>query len=161
LRQELGQNLGLYSLLQKKKATAVKHSFSGSLQIDVHCKIMVVDDVFAIIGSANASPRSFILDSEINVAWYEAATAKNFRQNLWKEHLGSPDGSLFSAWKSSDYVKNWDAIAAKNVTVKPQLRQGTVVPHDPEKEKGKRSFVPDFLAEVGPVDQADNATRIA
>jgi phospholipase D1/2 len=162
LKTALGANLGLYSLLQKKKA-AKGLKFFDSLQIDVHCKIMVVDDVFAIIGSANTSERSFKLDSEINVGWYEAETAKKFREDLWKEHLDSPSGSLFSAWSSADYVKEWDAIANKNVKVKPHLRQGTVVPHDPEKEKGeKKPGLPDFLAEAGPLDQSDTAaTRIA
>jgi phosphatidylserine/phosphatidylglycerophosphate/cardiolipin synthase-like enzyme len=149
LKTALGGNLGLYSLLQKKRATG-KMTFFNSLQIDVHCKIIVVDDVFASIGSANASPRSFTLDSEINIGWYEPATVKKFREDLWKEHLGSPTGSLFAAWKPANYVQEWDAIAGKNVKAKPELRQGFIVPHDPDKEKGKKTLLlPDFLAQAG------------
>ncbi len=153
LKAALGKNVGLYSLLQKRKGTG-KFTFLNSVQIDVHCKLIVVDDVFASIGSANASPRSFMLDSEINVAWYEPDTVKKFREDLWKEHLESPTGSLFASWKRSDYVQQWDAIASKNVKVKPELRQGFVVPHNPDKEKGKKTaLLPDFLAETGHPDR--------
>jgi phospholipase D1/2 len=157
LKSVLGKNVGLYSLLQKKKGTA-KLTFLNSVQIDVHCKLIVVDDLFASIGSANASPRSFTLDSETNVAWYEPDTVKKFREDLWKEHLGSADGSLFASWKRSDYVKEWDAIARKNVKAKPESREGFVVPHDPNKEKGKKTpLLPDFLAAAGRTDQADKS----
>ena len=138
MKAALGANLGLYSLLQKKAAPKGKLAFSGSLQIDVHCKIMMVDDVWATVGSANASPRSFTLDSEINVAWHEPDSVKKFREQLWREHLGSADGSLFAAWKPADYIRQWEAIAAKNVKARPALRQGFIVPHDPDLEKGKR-----------------------
>lgn len=152
----LGKNLGVYSLLQNDKAPRGKLAFLGSVQIDVHCKIMVVDDLFASIGTANASGRSFELDTEINVGWYEPDSAKKFREDLWKEHLGSASGSLFAAWKVADYVKEWDAIAGKNAKAKPRLRQGFVVPHDPNRDKGtKMPVLPDFLADASPPDGVD------
>jgi phosphatidylserine/phosphatidylglycerophosphate/cardiolipin synthase-like enzyme len=155
LRGALGKNLGLYSLLQKKMSTG-KMTFFNSVLIDVHCKILVVDDLYASIGSANTSPRSFSLDSEINVGWYEPDTVKKFREDLWKEHLGSPTGSLFADWKPADYVQEWDAVAAKNEKAKPSLRQGFIVTHDPDKKKGRKTpLLPDFLSEVGHPDQAD------
>ena len=159
LQGALGKNVGLYSLLQKKRSTG-KMTFFNSVLIDVHCKILVVDDLYASIGSANTSPRSFSLDSEINVGWYEPDTVKKFREDLWKEHLGSPTGSLFAAWNPAHYVQEWDAVAAKNEKAKPELRQGFVVRHDPDKEKGKKTpLLPDFLAEVGHPDQVDPAPR--
>jgi phosphatidylserine/phosphatidylglycerophosphate/cardiolipin synthase-like enzyme len=144
LKAGLGKNLGLYSLIQKKPGKA-KLKFFGSTQIDVHCKIMVVDDLYASIGSPNISPRSFQLDSEIQVGWYDPVTAKKFREDLWNEHLGS---APFAGWKANDYVQQWDAIAAGNVkAAKPAARQGFVIPHDPDKEKGNKSMlIPDFLA---------------
>lgn len=143
LKTALGGNLGLYSLIQKKK-TKAKLQFFGSAQIDVHCKMMIVDDLYASIGSPNISPRSFQLDSEIQVGWYDADSVKQFRQDLWTEHLES---APFGGWKVTDYVKEWDAIALKNTkAAKPEARQGVVIPHDPDKEKGARSMlIPDFL----------------
>jgi phospholipase D1/2 len=158
LKSALGKNLGLYSLLQNKAApSGAKLKFSGSLQIDVHSKILIVDDLFASIGSANASPRSFQLDAEINVGFFEAATAKAFRVALWQEHLGFTSPSGFSAWKPDEYIKNWDLIAASNVKAKPGKRQGFAIPHDTDKFPGKASFgIPDWLAVLGRPGQGDD-----
>jgi phosphatidylserine/phosphatidylglycerophosphate/cardiolipin synthase-like enzyme len=165
LRSALGANLGLYSLVQNKKAPADQKSKSlssfGSLRIYPHSKVLIVDDVFASIGSANVNPRSFELDSEIDLGWHEASSVKAFREQLWKEHLGSPDGSLFATWKVQDYVKEWDAIAKKNTTMAPASRQGFIVPHDPDAAKGSQQSLPDFLAGLGTTGREDRDTQLA
>ena len=56
----------------------------------VHSKVMIVDDECAIIGSANANPRSFRLDSEANLAWQQRSSVRAFRLELWKPLLGAP-----------------------------------------------------------------------
>ena len=161
LKKALGKNIGLYSLIQPKKApSGTKFTFFGSVQIDVHCKILVVDDVFASIGSANASPRSFQLDSEINVGWFQPESVKAFRESLWKEHLGSSTGSVFSSWKASNYVAEWDAIATENTKAKPDARQGFIIPHDP-KTGTPSQLIPDFLAQVGHPDQVPESSSVA
>jgi phosphatidylserine/phosphatidylglycerophosphate/cardiolipin synthase-like enzyme len=155
LQQNLGRNVGIYSLVQNspvpKSADAKKKGLAsfGSLRIYPHSKILMVDDVFASIGSANVNGRSFEVDSEANLGWYDADSVKALRQRLWGEHLGSSNGSLFATWKPADYVKNWDDIANKNTTVQPAKRQGFVVPHDVKAPKSpgiKWRFVPDWMA---------------
>ena len=148
LRKALGANFGLYSLIQDApvpRGGNRKVASSGSLRIYPHSKVMIVDDVYASVGSSNINPRGFQLDSEINVAWHEPASVKSFREQLWKEHLGSPNGSLFKLWKVADYVKNWDAIATKNLKLKPGTRQGFIIPHDLDAAPGKQELFPDFL----------------
>jgi phosphatidylserine/phosphatidylglycerophosphate/cardiolipin synthase-like enzyme len=71
--------------------------------IYVHAKVMVVDDRYAAIGSANINNRSSTNDSELHVAIIDANTvqgpmdgtnrtvcifAKDLRLKLWQEHLG-------------------------------------------------------------------------
>jgi phosphatidylserine/phosphatidylglycerophosphate/cardiolipin synthase-like enzyme len=155
LQQSLGRNLGIYSLVQNspvpKDASASKKGLAsyGSLRIYPHSKILMVDDAFASIGSANVNERSFNVDSEANVGWHDPESVKALRQRLWGEHLGSPNGSLFATWKPADYVKNWDGIANKNATVMASKRQGFVVPHDvkaPANPGLKWRFVPDWMA---------------
>jgi phosphatidylserine/phosphatidylglycerophosphate/cardiolipin synthase-like enzyme len=155
LKQTLGRNVGIYSLVQNspvpKDADAKKKQLAsfGSLRIYPHSKILMVDDVFASIGSANVNGRSFQVDSEANLGWYDADTVKALRQRLWGEHLGSSNGSLFATWKPADYVKNWDDIANKNATVQPAKRQGFIVPHDVKAPKSpglKWRLVPDWMA---------------
>ncbi len=168
LKSKLGRNLGLYSLVQNSKipkdADAKKKGLAsfGSLRIYPHSKILIVDDVFASIGSANVNGRSFQLDAEVDLGWYDPDSVKALRQRLWNEHLGSSSGSLFAAWKPADYVKNWDAIANKNATALPQQRQGFVVPHDvkaPKRPGFQYLVVPDWMA--GVETQSSAGSRIA
>jgi phosphatidylserine/phosphatidylglycerophosphate/cardiolipin synthase-like enzyme len=67
-----------------------------------HSKIILCDDRFFSIGSANANGRGFTKDGELNISAIAPQQAKAFRQRLWGEHLGfsgvavpRPDGSLF------------------------------------------------------------------
>lgn len=163
LQKALGSNLGLYSLVQNTAApkdSAGVSSF-GSLRIYPHSKVLIVDDVFASIGSANINPRGFQLDAEMDLAWHEATSAKTFREQLWKEHLGTVDGSLFATWKNADFVKEWDAIAKKNTTAKPGARQGFIVPHDPTVATGAQSFIPDFVADIDVKTRDEREVQIA
>jgi phosphatidylserine/phosphatidylglycerophosphate/cardiolipin synthase-like enzyme len=64
--------------------------------LTIHAKVMVIDDVFAAIGSANIHSRSmFGDDSELHVALVDISeAAKKFRMRLWAEHLRIPHGPL-------------------------------------------------------------------
>ena len=62
-------------------------------QLYVHSKVMVVDDQFTVIGSANINDRSMLgdRDSEIAVLVENETFATNTRMELWKEHFGVID----------------------------------------------------------------------
>lgn len=68
------------------------HEALGDIYISLHSKMMIVDDVFLRVGSANLSNRSMGLDSECDLA-IEAENAeqsdaiKAFRHRLLSEHL--------------------------------------------------------------------------
>ena len=75
--------------------------------INVHAKVMVVDDAFVRVGSANASQRSMRLDSECDLA-FEAADVpehreaiRRFRNRLLAEHLGCAVSELEEALDDS------------------------------------------------------------
>lgn len=59
------------------------------VQQTVHTKLMLIDDEFAAIGSANIQARSMIgVDSELHAAVVSAAaTVTDLRAGLWAEHL--------------------------------------------------------------------------
>ena len=72
-------------------------------QIYVHSKVMIVDDKWSLIGSANAGGislegmsnpaapyRGATPDTEISTIIYDEAFAKKFRETLWAEHLEDP-----------------------------------------------------------------------
>ena len=78
-----------------RKGAPVTHSRLGSIY--VHSKIMVVDDLFVSIGSANLNRRGFFWDGEINafaVPEQLAAAPDNparlLRTGCWAQYLGVP-----------------------------------------------------------------------
>ena len=69
---------------------------NGDTAIKVHTKLMIVDDEFLTVGSANLNERSMGLDSECNLALEvsqespESVVPRAFRQRLVAHHLGLP-----------------------------------------------------------------------
>lgn len=130
LATDLGARFGMYSMV-KRSAAPAKHATNahGSAQIYVHSKLMLIDDAWATIGSANANPRSFYVDTELNAAFHDPAVVTKLRLALWGELLGAPRG--MAAWKPADFVAEWTRIADANRKAAADKRSGFVVPHDP------------------------------
>ena len=72
----------------------------------IHSKLMIVDDEFVTIGSANFTNRSLRIDRELNVAWqvgleepeaaaWLAADIRGLRASLLAEHSGSDTSEKF------------------------------------------------------------------
>ncbi|XP_076893803.1 phospholipase D alpha 1-like [Bidens hawaiensis] len=103
--------------------------------IYVHAKMMIVDDEYIIIGSANINQRSMdgARDSEIAMGAYQPyhlstrteparGQVHGFRMALWYEHLGMLDDT-FQLPESTECVKKvnqiaeryWDLYASENL----------------------------------------------
>lgn len=57
----------------------------------VHCKVTIIDDVFCIVGSANAMRRSLYTDTELSVAVLDATgtgLVRRLRRDLWAKYCG-------------------------------------------------------------------------
>lgn len=83
------------------------HPDYGYLEpIYIHSKLMIVDDIYATIGSANLTPRSMTYDGEMNIGFIDTdeitymennrsytvcRATRDFRMGLWAEHLGLID----------------------------------------------------------------------
>ncbi|HVI00715.1 MAG TPA: phosphatidylserine/phosphatidylglycerophosphate/cardiolipin synthase family protein [Enhygromyxa sp.] len=55
--------------------------------VDVHAKIMIVDDVWLTVGSANIHDRGFRSEGELNVVVLDKQLARELRKRLMAEHL--------------------------------------------------------------------------
>jgi PLD-like domain len=158
LRTSLAGRFNAYSMVQTKQAQEAHATNSaGSFQVYVHSKTMIVDDQFAMIGSANLNPRSHRVDTEANIAWYEPVGVKALRLALWGEMLGNPAG--MSAWTPSQFITKWDKIATDNAATTKQLnRKGFVVPHDTTKFAGADDpDIPKEYTELTDVDPTAEA----
>jgi phosphatidylserine/phosphatidylglycerophosphate/cardiolipin synthase-like enzyme len=62
---------------------------NGAEDIYVHAKLLIVDDEFVLLGSANVNQKSMTHDSEVDIGVVDAdgQFAKAFRVAAWAEHL--------------------------------------------------------------------------
>ena len=60
----------------------------AGLSVYVHCKLMIVDDAWATIGSCNLHAYSMGGHSEMNASIWDAAVARSLREKLRHQHEG-------------------------------------------------------------------------
>src|SRR5262245_48407848 len=87
---------------------ASRSEFGRLLQNDVriyeyrpallHAKTMVVDGIWATVGSTNLDHRSFALNEELSVAIYDTTTAQRLEQ-IFQQDLGNSREVLYKDWK--------------------------------------------------------------
>ncbi|WP_433652901.1 phospholipase D-like domain-containing protein [Micromonospora zamorensis] len=83
-------------------------------EMTVHSKVMIVDDAFAAVGSANMQARSMMgVDSELHVALATQGSAvRDLRARLWAEHLAidhdtAPSDVIDGLWDLDDALGMW------------------------------------------------------
>jgi len=88
LAAETGHALGIYY-------PAVPSADGAEVPVYIHSKLLLVDDAFLSVGSANMNNRSMGLDTEFNVSWQARQGEENtlrsirdLRLNLLAEHSG-------------------------------------------------------------------------
>lgn len=87
------------------------------MPVYIHSKLMIVDDVYTIQGSANVNTRSMQVDTELNVAHEWAGVTQELRRRLWSLHtqgIGGQDviGDAFESW-GEILNRNQDAMDKK------------------------------------------------
>ncbi len=76
----------------------------------VHAKLMIVDDAFMTLGSANVNTRSMMVDSELNICHEHGGVTAPLRKRLWNIHtkgMGAQDDV------AQAFVQ-WDKIIKQN-----------------------------------------------
>ena len=117
----------------------------------IHSKFILVDDRALFVGSANANPRGFFLDTELNVMLDDEEAVKSFRHSLWAHDLGISQKTV-AGWAVRDFIAKWDAVAKANEGLKKtpdDMRGEGVIRFDPKSIKGqKQAFINDVLTEI-------------
>ena len=144
LVEKFGDKAGVFTLTSRVRASASPRKLhrcghitgaavhatpivSGAPSVYVHSKVLIVDDWFALIGSANLDGRSFRVDSELGIAWHHPAEIIRLRLTLWHEHLG-PDLDLRKL-QVHEFLPTWWQRALRHTFVAPKDRPGLVVPY--------------------------------
>ena len=73
------------------------------VDVYIHSKLMIIDDVFTTLGSTNINTRSMEVDSELNICVEDPAVARPLRKQLWKIHAGEEGAgddirTAFNTW---------------------------------------------------------------
>lgn len=93
----------------------------------VHSKLMMVDDVFMIQGSANINLRSMVFDTESAIAIQDTDRSNiipAMRNRLWELHTGKKEGCT-----GSDYRKifdRWDTLLNENSEIWANSKGGAL-----------------------------------
>lgn len=84
-------------------------------EIYIHAKLLLVDDGFMTLGSANLNQRSMAVDSEINIATNDAALARNLRNRVWMQHSGGKiSGGNGTKEDIVEAFKQWGRLMLSN-----------------------------------------------
>jgi phosphatidylserine/phosphatidylglycerophosphate/cardiolipin synthase-like enzyme len=72
-------------------------------EIYIHTKLMMINDTYMTLGSANINSRSMEGDSELNISHYKAKITQTARRDLWAQHTGGKGAQdnmkeAFKAW---------------------------------------------------------------
>lgn len=126
LRAKLGRKLQQSDQYGRLRLLYPEIPELGKNSINVHSKIMVVDDAFVRVGSSNLNNRSMGLDTECDLA-FEAEDRKDlctaissFRTRLLAEHLGVEHEQATKAIENSgSLVKAIDALSRNSRTLQP------------------------------------------
>lgn len=106
----------------------------------IHSKFMLADDRDLSLGSANANPRGFSLDTELNLMLRDTQAVAAFRHRLWGHNLGLAPATV-AGWAPASFLSKWDAVAQANEAKRSQATQmvgEAVLAFDPLKNPGQR-----------------------
>jgi hypothetical protein len=120
------------------------HQPVGNRTIYVHSKIMIVDDIWATIGSANLNRRGLCFDAELNITVVDTEVsdgrrrfARDLRLALWREHLGLQDADMI-------HIQDPIAGAAEWVT-RTVSNQAHIKPFNENENPGDTGFLWDSV----------------
>ena len=112
-----GHSLGMFNVVARDEEDPDREAF-----VYIHSKLMIVDDRFMTVGSANFTNRSMSLDSELNLSWEAGPddrvlrnAIKRARVRLLLEHVGVFAGAretLRAVLPVRGLVARLDALAA-------------------------------------------------
>jgi len=132
--QQLAATTGMKVSVARLRASG-PHGDHGMAyrEIYIHSKLMIIDDVFLTVGSANLNQRSMSSDSEINIGVTGLEYAASLRQNVFKLHSGGDIPGTGDPAKLPQTFNNWTATMKSNLVIQMkgiEEMQGFLLPFE-------------------------------
>jgi len=125
--QELQNALGLNVSIARLRASGLDRNHKmGYREIYIHSKLMIIDDVFLTVGSANLNQRSMSSDSEINIGLTGLKHAGTQRRRIFDLHWGGALPGNDSSVEWSDVFKRWKLRMKANDEVRKSGKEPMV-----------------------------------
>jgi phospholipase D1/2 len=99
----------------------------GAPIIYVHSKVSIFDDDLAVIGSANLNGRSLYWDTELAVALRGPERVRPVRERLMRHLMGEATDPAHL--DPATAVQAWQRTAMTNARLRPEEREGFVLPY--------------------------------
>ncbi|PKN45856.1 MAG: hypothetical protein CVU59_07835 [Deltaproteobacteria bacterium HGW-Deltaproteobacteria-17] len=116
LRQQFPTRFFLFQLRSFDTVVTwgIDETESRFTDIDVHSKMLIVDDRFMSVGSCNKNNRGVIYEGELNTAVYDPVWVREQRIRIVDNILGYPTGALSTDWVTllSNAARNNDQVWA-------------------------------------------------
>lgn len=132
--EQLQQQLGLKVAVARLRTSGPDANGDMAYrEIYIHSKLMIVDDVFITVGSANLNLRSMSVDSEINIAATGSIYAEDLRKRAFALHSG---GDILGSGDQKQLpmeFKRWNQRMKKNRDIEfdaTQPMQGFLLPFE-------------------------------
>ncbi|CAN0627464.1 phospholipase D1/2 [Burkholderia multivorans] len=112
--EKLKNTLGLNVSVARLRTSGVVGGKMAYREIYIHSKLMLIDDVFVTLGSANLNQRSMSVDSEINIAATGGEWAVKLREQVFMLHSGGRIAGSGDRALVPDIYKAWSDLMRQN-----------------------------------------------
>lgn len=92
-------------------------------EVYIHSKLMLVDDCFTLLGSANMNQRSMAVDSELNMSTDDPRIAEDLRRRIWSQLSGGQvSGGSGNRKDIQDAFDKWCRLMRGNKKAKKKVQ---------------------------------------
>ncbi|MBN3815714.1 phospholipase [Paraburkholderia sp. Se-20369] len=105
-------------------------------EIYIHSKLMLIDDVFVTLGSANLNQRSMAVDSEINIAATGGGWVVPLRKRIFELHSNEMISGCGERSTAPQVFEDWEGLMKGNALAKKndEELQGFLLPFEDHRE---------------------------
>ncbi|MEQ5839715.1 phospholipase D-like domain-containing protein [Paraburkholderia acidicola] len=135
--QELQDTIGLKVTIARLRTSGMVSGQMAYREIYIHAKLMIVDDVFVTVGSANMDQRSMSVDSEINVGVTGQALASGLRERVFSLMSNGKISAPCDRDHIPDVFKAWNDLMDHNNDLRQHQKpmEGFLLPFMDQRSK--------------------------